>query len=145
MRKTTPINPQTLAACWLISPKCAKHTVVMTTQRGVRTCINPTLSQHFPTNDQMRWYKYVLHTMFSDTMFAGSMSQQGNKMAQAYATFFGWTCAHPMKCKGEVHETLSSLIFQHDGVPPTMVTNDSKEQTKGGLDTNSRRLTATLK
>jgi hypothetical protein len=32
--------------------------------------------------------------------------------------------------KGDAHETLS-LAFQHDGVPPTMVTDDSKEPTKG--------------
>jgi hypothetical protein len=51
-------------------------------------------------------------------------------MAQAYATSFGWARAHPMKQKGDTHETLS-LVFQRDGVPPTMVTNDSKEQTKG--------------
>ncbi len=42
--KTAPIDPQTLAARWMISPEHAKHTVVMTTQRGVRTCLNPTLS-----------------------------------------------------------------------------------------------------
>jgi hypothetical protein len=77
----------------------------------------------------MLWYKHVLHTMFSDTLFAGSVSQQGNKMAQAYATSFGLARAHPMKCKGDAHETLS-LVFQRNGVPPTMVTNDSKEQTK---------------
>jgi hypothetical protein len=35
-----------------------------------------------------------------------------------------------MKRKGDAHETLS-LVFQRDGVPPTMVTDDSKEQTKG--------------
>ncbi len=51
-------------------------------------------------------------------------------MAQAYATSFGWARAHPMKHKGDAHDTLS-LVFQRDGVPPTMVTNDSKEQTKG--------------
>ncbi len=51
-------------------------------------------------------------------------------MAQAYATSFGWTRAHSMKRKGDAHETLS-LVFQHDGVLLTMVTNDSKEQTKG--------------
>ncbi len=68
--------------------------------------------------------------MFSDTLFAGSASQQGNKMAQAYATSFGWAHAHPMKRKGDAHETLS-LIFHCDSVPPTMVTDDSKKQTKG--------------
>jgi hypothetical protein len=75
-------------------------------------------------------YKCVLHTLFSDTFFARSVSRQGNKMAQSYATYFGWARAHPMKRKGDAHETLS-LVFQHDGVPPTMVSNDSKEQTKG--------------
>jgi hypothetical protein len=74
----------------------------------------------------MLWYKRVLHTMFSNTLFAGSVSRQGNKKAQAYTMSFGWARAHPMKHKEDAHETLS-LVFQHDGVPPTMVTNDSKK------------------
>jgi hypothetical protein len=82
-----------------------------------------------PTNDRMLHYKCVLHTMFSDTLFAGSVPQQGNKMAQVYATSFCWARAHPMKRKGDAHETLS-LVFQRNCVPPTMVTNNSKEQTK---------------
>ncbi len=49
-------------------------------------------------------------------------------MAQVYSTSFGWARAHPMKRKGEAHETLS-LEFHHDGVPPTMVTDNLKEQT----------------
>ncbi len=43
-RKTAPINPHTLAAHWIISLERAKQTVIMTMQRGVRTCLNPTLS-----------------------------------------------------------------------------------------------------
>jgi hypothetical protein len=132
LRKTTPIDTQTLAARWMISPERAKQTIVMTMQRGVRTCLNPTLKCRFLTNDRMLWYKHVLHTMFSDTLFARSILQQGNKMAQAYATSFGWAHANPMKHKGDAHETLS-LVFQHDGVPLTMVTDDSKEQNKGEL------------
>jgi hypothetical protein len=81
LRKTAPIDPPTLATRWMISPERAKQTVVMTTQRAVRTCLNPTLSRRFPTIDRMLWYKRVLHTMFSDTLFAGSVSRQGNKMA----------------------------------------------------------------
>jgi hypothetical protein len=42
--KIAPIDPQTLATHWIISPECAKQTVIMTTQRGVRTCLKPTLS-----------------------------------------------------------------------------------------------------
>jgi hypothetical protein len=50
-------------------------------------------------------------------------------MTQAYASSFSWACDHPMKRKRDAHEILS-LVFQQDGVPLTMVTNDSKEQTK---------------
>jgi hypothetical protein len=80
----------------------------------------------------MLQYKHVLHTMFSDMLYVRSVLQHGNKMAQVYATSFGWAPAHPMKHKGDAHETLS-LVFQRNDVPPTMVTNDSKdkEQTKG--------------
>ncbi len=42
--KIALIDLKTLAARWMISPEHAKQTVVMTTQRGVRTCLNPTHS-----------------------------------------------------------------------------------------------------
>ncbi len=74
-----PIDPQTLAARWMISPDCAKNTVVMTTQRGVRTCLNPTLSCRFPTNDRMLRYKRLPHTIFTDTMFASTTSRPETK------------------------------------------------------------------
>ena len=130
LRNIAPIDPQTLAAQWMILPDRAKRTVVMTTQRGVRTCLNLTLSCRFLTNDRMLRYKRLLHTVFTDNMFASTVSRQGNKMAQIYSTSFGWARAHPMKRKGEVHETLS-LMFHRDEVPPTMVTDGSKEQTRG--------------
>ena len=56
-RKTAPIDHLTLASRWMISPKKAKQTVQRTTQRGVRTCLNPTLARRFPTNDRMLCYK----------------------------------------------------------------------------------------
>ena len=129
-RRISPIDPQTLASRWQISPDRANRTIVTTTQRGVRTCLNPTLSRRFPTNDRMLRYPRLLHTMFSDTMFAATTSKQGNKMAQVFATSFGWARAHPMKRKGEAHEALS-VVFHRDGVPPTMVIDGSKEQTLG--------------
>jgi hypothetical protein len=51
-------------------------------------------------------------------------------MAQVYSRSFGWAHAHPMKHKGEAHKTVS-LVFHRDGVPPTMVTDNLKEQTLG--------------
>jgi hypothetical protein len=43
-RKSAPIDFMTLAGQWMIAPDCAKKTLQRTTQRGVRTCLNPTLT-----------------------------------------------------------------------------------------------------
>ncbi len=124
LRKTASIDLMTLAGRWMIAPDCTKKTVQQTTQWGVCTCLSPTLAQRFPTNDRMLCYKRLLHTTFTDTMFAGTPSRSGNKCAQVYSTSFGWAGAHPMTRKGEPHETLS-LLFHRDGVPPTMVFDGS--------------------
>ncbi len=128
LHKTAPIDFMTLAGQWMIAPDRVEKTVQLTTQWGVRTCLNPTLAQPFPTNDRMLLYKRLPHTTFTDTMFAGTPSRSGNKCAQVYATSFGWARAHPMTRKGEAHATLS-LLFHHGSVPPTMVLDGSKEQT----------------
>ncbi len=129
-RKVVPIDLMTLAGRWMIAPDRAKEIVQRTMQWGVRTCLNPKLAQRFLTNDGMLHYKRLPHTTFTDTMFAGMPSRSGNKCAQVYATLFGWARAHPMTRKGEAHETLS-VLFHRDGVPPTMLLDGSKEQTKG--------------
>jgi hypothetical protein len=46
---------------------------------------------------------------------------------RVFATNYGWARAHNMRRKGEVHKTLSALLH-HDGVPPIMIYDDSKEQ-----------------
>jgi hypothetical protein len=61
-RKAVPIDFMTLTAWWMIAPEHAKKTVQLTTQRGVCTCLNPTLTQQFPTNDWMLHYKRLPHT-----------------------------------------------------------------------------------
>jgi hypothetical protein len=127
--KAAPIDFMTLAAQWMIALERAKKTLQLTTQHGVRTCLNPTLARLFPTNDRMLHYKQLPHTTFTDMLFAGTPSRSGNKCAQAFSTF-EWARAHPMTRKGEAHETLS-LLFHRDGVPPTMVFDGSKEQCKG--------------
>ncbi len=129
-RKTPHIDPLMLSTRWLITPEWARRTVFNTTQWGLQTCLDPNMSRRYPTNDCMLRYPRLMHTVFTDMMFASTVSRQGNKMAQVYATFFGWARAYPMKLKGEAHETLS-LLFHRDGVPPTMVTDVSKKQTKG--------------
>jgi hypothetical protein len=123
----------------VIAPDLAKKTVQRTTQRGVRTCLNPMLSRQFLTNDQMFHYKLLPHSTFTDTLFAGTPSRSGHKCAHVYSTSFGWERAHRMTRKGEAHETLS-LLFHHDVVPSTVVLDGSKEQCKGDFKRKLRKV-----
>jgi len=125
-----PIDFRTLAAWWMFLPQQAQKTITVTTQHGVHTCLNPAMSRRYPTNDRMLCSKQLPHLIFTNTMFAGTASVGGNKFAQIYTTSFGWCRAHPMKHKGEVHETLL-LLFHCDGVPPSMIADNLKEHVLG--------------
>ena len=114
----------------MIAPEKALQTVNVMTQWGVRTCVNPTLSRRYPTNDRLLRLTQLPHHMFTDTLVAGTKSSRGNKYSQVFTAPYGWTRAFPMKRKGDAHEALS-LLFHRDGVPPAMVMDGSKEQTLG--------------
>lgn len=124
------VDSETLSNRWNIDRRKALNTVQRTTQRGVLTCLHPSLSRCYPINDRILRYKRLPHPVFSDTMKAGVMSMLGNKYGQAYCTQFGWARVHPMKLKSEAHETLS-MVFKRDGVPPKIVVDNYKEQTIG--------------
>jgi hypothetical protein len=51
----------------------------------------PNACATIPTNDRMLRYKRLPYPVFTDTVFVGTASKQGNKCAQAYATLFGWS------------------------------------------------------
>ena len=119
-----------LATRWGIPLKTAEKTVQMTTQRGVRTVLHPTLSRRYPTNDRMLRYRRLPCDMYTDTLFVKHKSSRGNNCAQVFATDFGWSRTYGMKSKGEAHDALS-LLFHREGVPRKMISDGSKEQKHG--------------
>jgi len=121
------VDGETLAKRWGIDLAKARNTINVTTQRGVRSCLHPSLSRRYPTNDRMLRYRRMPDPVFTDTMFSGVLSKRQHKCAQAFCTSYGWSRCHPMRSKGEAHEALS-LLFKRDGVPPKIVIDDSKEQ-----------------
>ena len=124
------VTAQRLSKNWNISPEAAKRTVERTTQRGVRTTLNPSLSRRYSTQDRFLRYNRLQHDMFTDTMKSNVISRRKNEYSQMYCTNFGWARAHSMKSKGEAHDTVS-LVFKRDGVPPKMIMDGSKEQSRG--------------
>jgi hypothetical protein len=78
-----PVDAEMLAKGWLIPANCTARTVDRTTQQGVRTMLNPTLSCRFLTNDRMLCYPPMSHPVFGNTMFAETESKNGNKCVKS--------------------------------------------------------------
>ena len=78
--------------------------------------------------------------MYSDTLFALTISRKGERCAPFFAIAFGWSCAFPLKLKSDAHEALSSL-YEQDGVPPVIKDNSAKEMILGDFN---RELKETL-
>ena len=111
-----------------ITPEKAQKTIQATTQRGIRTMLHPLLSRRFRTNDCN--LHCLAHPVFSDTMFASTVSRRGNRCAQVCATDFGWARVFPMSSRSEAHETLS-LLFVRDDVLSTCICDYAKEMIQG--------------
>jgi hypothetical protein len=102
----------------------------VTTQRGIRRMVHPSLTKRYKTNDRQLRYRRLPVTMYSDTMYSTIISRKQNKASQIFTTDFGFVRAFPMKLESEAHEALS-LLFHRDGVPNVMVMDGSKAQVEG--------------
>ena len=69
------INPIVLAKRWGITPENAQKTIQVTTQRGIRIMLYPSLSRPSRRNDCNLCYHCLTHPVFSDTMFASTVSR----------------------------------------------------------------------
>jgi hypothetical protein len=132
MRDKGVIDAATLAKNWGIGIEAAKRTRQVTTQRGIRRMIHPSLTKRYKTNDRQLRYHRLPVTMYTETMYSTILSRQQNKAAQIFTTDFGFVRAFPMKLESKAHEALS-LLFHRDGVPNVMVMYGAKAQVEGDL------------
>ncbi|KAI2502750.1 Reverse transcriptase (RNA-dependent DNA polymerase) [Fragilaria crotonensis] len=123
-------KPEQLAKNWGIDLATAKRTIDVTTQRGVRTVLHPTLSRRFRTNDRQLRYRRLAIDCFTDTLISNIPSRRNNKYAQIFSTSDGWCRAYPMAKKSMAHEGLS-LLFQRDGVPNTIIMDGARSRRWG--------------
>ena len=124
--KKPSIDPIVLAKRFSITPEKAQKNIQATTQRGIRTMLHTLLLRWFRMNDRNLCYHLLAHPVFSDTMFASTVSRRGNKCAQVYDSDSGWAETFPMTSRSKAHETLS-LLFVRDGVLPACICDNAKE------------------
>ena len=139
--KTGPkVDGPTLAKRWGIGLPSAIKTVKVTTQRGVRSVVEASLTRRFRTNDRMLRYRRLAHDLYTDTLESSVPSwQRQNRYGQVYATDFGWSRSFGMKNKSDVHHTFS-LLAQRVGVPPKIIMDGAKEQTQGEFRRKAREM-----
>jgi hypothetical protein len=135
MKDKAGVDSATLAKNWGIWIEAAKRTRLVTTQRGIRRMIHPSMTNRYKTNDRQLRYRRLPATKYTDTMYTDTMytytmfstilSRQDNKAAQIFCTDFGFVRALPMKKEKEAHEALS-LLFHRDGVPNIIVLDGAK-------------------
>jgi hypothetical protein len=127
MRDKAGVDAAKLANKWGIGIEAAKRTRLVTTKRGIRSMIHPSLTKWYKTNDRKMRYRRLPITMFTDTMYSTILSRKQNKAAQIFCTYFGFVRAFPMKLESKAHEA-SSLLFHRYGVPNVMVVDGAKAQ-----------------
>jgi hypothetical protein len=130
IRDKVGVDSATLANKWGIGLEVVKRTGLVTTKRGIRRMIHPSLTKRYETNDRQLRYRRLPVTMYTDTMFSTILSRQKNKAAHIFCTVFGFVRAFKLKKEKEAREALS-LLFHRDGVPNVMVMDGSNAQVEG--------------
>jgi hypothetical protein len=136
--RTNAVTPEQLSQRWNIGLPKAKKTLLVTTQRGTRTVAFPSLEARFRTNDRQLRYRRLNTALYTDTMFASTISTRGNSCAQVFVNDLEWVRSFPLRRKGDAHTCLD-LLFPEDGVPNTMIMDDAKELVGGEFRLKCRR------
>jgi hypothetical protein len=89
------VGPERLSKTWNIGIEAAKRTCDSTTQKGVRSVLNPSISKRYWTNDRQLRYRRLNTTLYTDTMFATVTSKRGNNCGQIWVNDLEWTRLHP--------------------------------------------------
>jgi hypothetical protein len=95
MRDKTGVDVAALAKNWGIGLELYKRTRLVTTQRGIRRMIHPSLTKRYKMNVRQLRYRRLPFTMYTDTMFSTILSRQKNKAAHIFCTDFGYVRAFP--------------------------------------------------
>jgi hypothetical protein len=120
------VDASLLARNWGIGLEAAAKTVRVTTQKGSRTTLHPSLARRAKTNDRHIRYKRLSRNLYGDLLESKVLSRRMNKYSHIFAADNGWCRAYGLKKKSEAPEALS-VLFNRDGVPPVMIVDGGRE------------------
>jgi hypothetical protein len=97
MRDKGGVDAATLDTNFGVGIEAAKRTRLVTTQRGGRKIIHPSLNKCYKSNDRKLRYRRLPVAFFTGTMYSTILSIQGNKAAQLFCYCACWGREFPMK------------------------------------------------
>ena len=132
------LTPETLSKKWNAGLEAAKRTLRVTTQRGIKTVADPSMSRRWGTNDRSMRHNRLKSDLFTDCMFANTTSTRGDTGGQVHANSMDWIKIHPTASKGDCHETFD-LLAHREGVPDILISDQAREETMGRMRKKVRK------
>jgi hypothetical protein len=120
------VSADDLSNIWGIGLETAKRTLLVTTQRGIRSAILP-LSRRYRT-DLMYMTPRLKQRFYSDTVYGRHRSLHGNTCAQVFTNKSYFVAVYPMESKALAGDALKQFIKEY-GVPEAITVDGSQEQT----------------
>jgi hypothetical protein len=122
------VTPEQLSERWNIGLAQAKQTILVTTQRGIRSAILP-LSRRYRTDRMYNQKKLRNQRFYTDTLIGKYKSITNNTCAQLFANESFFAKAYPMEKKSLAGAALCQFIRDY-GVPEQLTFDGSAEQVK---------------
>ena len=119
--KTSVVTKEVLARRWGIGLDSAQRTLDVTTQRGVRSFLNPMTRRVQTQATHLNFPMIRGGKMYSDTMFAKVKSIRKYTCAQVWTDGQGYTLLYPMISKSEAAGTVSRMVHAMKGIPEVII------------------------
>ena len=130
--KSKDLSPGELSEMWKISLPDAVNVLNSTTALS-RRIQDGQMTRRFRTDLHRRRYRRLggqFARFYTDTLFFGNKSIQGNSCAQIYVNRAGYTKIYPLASKSNAHESLTAFIHEV-GIPGSLHSDDAKELVSG--------------
>jgi len=126
------IDAANLSQLWGIGTQTAELTLSATTQKVIRSSINPIERRYRTMQQQLRYRQLGGNSgrFYSDTFFSTRKSITRKSCCQIFVNNIGFYYVTPMEKESEASNSLVEFI-QHVGIPNQLHTDGSKTQTLG--------------
>ena len=128
--KKSFLTKEVLAQRWGIGLETANRTMQATTQRGIKTFLNPT-DRRLSTRHPHLAFPVLRTRFYTDSLFSKLKSLRQNEVGQVWTDGQMYSRMYPMKSKKEAYTSISQLCNDLAAIPAEIVSDGAMEETGG--------------